>query len=291
IERQVSMAQLDGKVALVTGGAHGFGRALALTLARAGADVAIADTGRSRQSARVSLVPDLDQINGAVGEVAALGRHAIGVLTDVRRDDQCRQMAEKTIEAFGRVDVLCVNAGAFLDDMRPAWELPERDWDVILDVNLKGAWLTTKHVVPHMLARRGGRIIFTASRNSLKAEANYAHYVAAKHGLLGYMKALAIELGPFEINVNAVCPTQMVDRSRPPRSTGRPYWDRIVGHPHATYEEFDLKSGEENLFDRRGQLDFADVAQAVLWLASDAARAVTGAILPVDNGWAVKHRG
>ena len=162
---------------------------------------------------------------------------------------------------------------------------------MIFDVNLKGAWLTTKHVVPHMLARRAGKIIFTASRNSLNAEANYAHYVAAKHGLLGYMKALAIELGPFEINVNAVCPTQMVDRSRPPRSTGRPYWDRIVGHPHATYEEFDLKSGEENLFDRRGQLDFADVAQAVLWLASDAARAVTGAILPVDNGWAVKHRG
>ena len=175
--------------------------------------------------------------------------------------------------------------------MRPAWELPEADWDVIFDVNLKGAWLTTKHVVPHMLARRAGRIIFTASRNALKAEPNYAHYVAAKHGLLGYMKALAIELGPYEINVNAVCPTQMVDKSRPPRSTSRPYWDRVVGHPGATYEEFDLKSGEENLFDRRGQLDFADVAQAVLWLASDASRAVTGAILPVDNGWAVKHRG
>jgi len=285
------MAQLDDRVALVTGGAHGFGRVLALTLARAGADIVVADIGRSRQSGGFAVVPDRDQIDGVVKEVQALGRTAIGMLTDVRKDADCQRMARTAIEAFGRVDILCANAGTFLDDMRPAWELPEADWDVIFDVNLKGAWLTTKHVVPHMLARRAGKIIFTASRNSLKAEANYAHYVAAKHGLLGYMKALAIELGPFEINVNAVCPTQMVDRSRPPRSTGRPYWDRIVGHPHATYEEFDLKSGEENLFDRRGQLDFADVAQAVLWLASDAARAVTGAILPVDNGWAVKHRG
>jgi (+)-trans-carveol dehydrogenase len=285
------MAQLDDKVALVTGGAHGFGRVLALTLARAGADIVIADMGRSRQSGGFAVVPDPDQMDGVVKEVQALGRNAIGVLTDVRRDAECQRMAHKAIEAFGHVDILCANAGTFLDDMRPAWELPEADWDVIFDVNLKGAWLTTKHVVPHMLARRAGKIIFTASRNSLKAEANYAHYVAAKHGLLGYMKALAIELGPFEINVNAVCPTQMVDRSRPPRSTSRPYWDRVVGHPHATYEEFDLRSGEENLFDRRGQLDFADVAQAVLWLASDAARAVTGAILPVDNGWAVKHRG
>ena len=285
------MAQLDNRVALVTGGAHGFGRVLALTLARVGADIAIADMGRSRQSSQFAMVPDLDQIDAVVKEVEALGRRAIGLSTDIRKGDDCRRMAEKAIEALGQVDILCANAGTFLDDMRPAWELPEADWDVIFDVNLKGAWLTTKHVVPHMLERRSGRIIFTASRNALKAEPNYAHYVAAKHGLLGYMKALAIELGPYEINVNAVCPTQMVDKSRPPRSTSRPYWDRVVGHPGATYEEFDLKSGEENLFDGRGQLDFADVAQAVLWLASDASRAVTGAILPVDNGWVVKHRG
>jgi NAD(P)-dependent dehydrogenase (short-subunit alcohol dehydrogenase family) len=285
------MVELGDKVALVTGGAHGFGRVLALTLARAGADVAIADVGRSRQSNGFAVVPNLDQIDGVVREIEALGRRAIGLWTDVRQGDDCQRMAQKTIEAFGRVDILCVNAGTFLDDMRPAWELPEADWDVIFDINLKGAWLTTKCVVPHMLSRPGGKIIFTASRNALKAEPNYAHYVAAKHGLLGYMKALALELGPFEINVNAVCPTQMVDKSRPPRSTSRPYWDRVVGHRDATYEEFDRRSGEENLFDRRGQLDFADVAQAVLWLASDASRAVTGAILPVDNGWAVKHRG
>ena len=96
------MAQLDDKVALVTGGAHGFGRVLALTLARAGADVAIADMGRSRQSSQFAVAPDLDQIDGVVKEVEALGRRAIGLSTDVRKGDDCRRMAEKTIEALGR---------------------------------------------------------------------------------------------------------------------------------------------------------------------------------------------
>jgi len=285
------MGQLDNKVALITGGAHGFGRVLALTLAREGADIAIADIGRSRQSSQFAVVYDAGQINRVVQEVEALGRRAIGLLADVRQSGDCQRMAEKTMEAFGQIDILCANAGTFLDDMRPAWELSEDDWDVILDVNLKGMWLTTKYVVPHMIERRYGKVIMTASRNALKAEPNYAHYIAAKHGLLGFMKALAIELGPYEINVNAVCPTQMVDKSRPPRSTTRPYWDLVVGHPNATYAEFDAASGRENLFERRGQLDFADAAEAVLWLASDRARAVTGTALPVDNGWLIKRGG
>ncbi len=285
------MGQLDHQVALITGGAHGFGRILALTLAREGADIAIADISRSRQSSKFAVEYDAEPIQRVIQEVEALGRRAIGVLTDVRRSEDCRRMAEQTMEAFGKIDILCANAGMFLDDMRPAWELSEDDWEVILDVNLKGVWLTTKYVVPHMIQRQSGKVIMTASRNALKAEPNFAHYIAAKHGLIGFMKALALELGPYEINVNAICPTQMVDKSRPPRSTSRPYWDLVVGHPNATYAEFDAASGRENLFERRGQLDFAEVAEAVLWLASDHARAVTGMVLPVDNGWLIKRGG
>lgn len=285
------MGQLANQVALITGGAHGFGRVLALTLAQEGADIALADIGRSRQASQFAVEYDAEPINRVVQEVEALGRQAIGVLTDVRRSEDCQRMAEKTMEAFGKIDILCANAGTFLDDLRPAWELSEADWDVILDVNLKGVWLTTKYVVPHMIRRQSGRVIMTASRNALKAEANFAHYVAAKHGLIGFMKALAIELGPYEITANAICPTQMVDKSRPPRSTTRPYWDLVVGHPNATYAEFDAASGRENLFERRGQLDFAEVAEAVLWLASERARAVTGTVLPVDNGWLIKRGG
>lgn len=285
------MGQLDNQVALITGGAHGFGRTLALLFAREGADVAVADTGRTRAAEKFALVPNPEQLARTVQEVRALGRRAIGMAVDVRRSADCERMAAETMAAFGRIDILCANAGTFSDDMRPAWALDEDEWDTILDVNLKGVWLSTKFVVPHMLPRRSGKIVITASRNALKAEANFAHYIAAKHGVLGFMKALAIELGPYEINVNAVCPTQMVDKTRAPRSTSRPYWDRVVGHPNATYAEFDAESGKENLFEHRGQLAFAEVADAVLWLASDRARAVTGQAVPVDNGWLVKRGG
>jgi NAD(P)-dependent dehydrogenase (short-subunit alcohol dehydrogenase family) len=285
------MGQLDGRAALITGGAHGFGRALALLLAGEGADVAVADTGRTRAAEKFAMVANPAQLEETVRAVEALGRRAIGVAVDVRSSADCQRMAEETMAAFGRIDIVCANAGTFSDDMRPAWELDEDEWNAILDVNLKGVWLTTKYVIPHMLARGEGKIIITASRNALKAEANFAHYIAAKHGVLGFMKALAIELGPYGINVNAVCPTQMVDKTRLPRSTSRPYWDRVVGHPNATYAEFDAESGKENLFETRGQLAFAEVAEAVLWLASDRARAVTGQALPVDNGWLVKRGG
>jgi NAD(P)-dependent dehydrogenase (short-subunit alcohol dehydrogenase family) len=285
------MGLLDGKVALITGGAHGFGRVLSLRLAQAGADIAVADTGRTRAAEKFAVVPTPEQLDRMVGEIRALGRRAIGLQVDVRRSEDCRAMAQAAVDTFGQIDILCANAGTFSDIMRPAWELDEDEWDVILDVNLKGVWLTAKYVLPHMIARGYGKVIITASRNALKAEPNFAHYVAAKHGLLGLMKALAIETGPYEINVNAVCPTQMVDKARPPRSTSRPYWDRVVGHANATYAEFDRESGKENLFDRRGQLDFADVAEAVLWLASDSSRAVTGQAVPVDNGWQARRGG
>lgn len=184
----------------------------------------MADLGRSRASERYSAVADTDQLKRIVPEIEALGRRAIGTLrvTDVRKSDDCRRMAETALEGFGRLDILCADAGTFSDEMLPRWELAEDEWDAIMDVNLKGVWLTTKYVVPHMIRRRNGKIVITASRNALRAEANFAHYTAAEHGLIGYMKALAIELGPYEINVNAICPTQMVDKSKPPRSTTRP---------------------------------------------------------------------
>ncbi|MGQ0605237.1 MAG: SDR family oxidoreductase, partial [Anaerolineales bacterium] len=173
----------------------------------------------------------------------------------------------------------------------PAWELTEAEWDLLMDVNLKGMWLATKYVVPHMIERRYGKIVMTSSRDGLRMEANYAHYCAAKAGVIAYAKALAIELGPYDINVNAICPTQMADKSLPPRVTTHPYWDQVVGHPNATYEEFDLVSGKENLFESGGQPDFSEVAEGVLWLVSDASRLVTGHALPMDAGWIAKRGG
>ncbi len=283
------MGQLDGKTALITGGARGFGRAIARLLAREGADIAIADIGANLPSARFNALATVAQIHTTTEEIKALGRRAIGIQADVTKAADCQRMTEETLQAFGKIDILCANAGVF--SMAPAWELTEEEWDLLMDVNLKGVWLTTKYIAPHMIQRRYGKIVMTSSRDGLRMEANYAHYCAAKAGVIAYAKALAIELGPYEINVNAVCPTQMTDKSLPPRAKTHPYWDQVVGHPNATYEEFDLASGKENLFESGGQPDFSKVAEGVLWLASDASRLVTGHALPVDAGWIAKRGG
>src|SRR2546428_1814754 len=260
------MGELDGKVALITGGARGFGRAMALLFAREGADVAIADIAGELGAERIVGMAKASDLERTAGELEALGRHSVAVQADVTKAEDCRRIADTVIDAFGRVDVLCANAGVF--SLAPSWELTEEDWDTVLGVNLKGVWLTTKYVVPHMMERRSGKVVITSSRDGLRAEANYAHYNASKFGVIGFMKSLAIELGPYEINVNAICPTQMTDRSSPPKATTHPYWDQVVGKPHATYEEFDEASGRENLFEAGGQPDFTEGGRGALWLAS-----------------------
>jgi len=283
------MGELDGKTALITGGARGFGRAMALLFAGEGADVAVADIAGELRSDRISGMATQDDLERTAGEIEALGRRALAIRADVTDAEDCRRMAGTAIDALGRVDILCANAGVF--SLAPAWELSEDEWDTVLDINLKGVWLTTKYVALHMMERRYGKIVITSSRDGLRAEANYAHYNASKFGVIGYMKSLAIELGPYEINVNAICPTQMADKSEPPRAPTHPYWDQVVGKTNATYEEFDEASGRENLFERGGQPDFGQVAEGALWLASDRSRLVTGLALPMDAGWIAKRGG
>jgi NAD(P)-dependent dehydrogenase (short-subunit alcohol dehydrogenase family) len=224
-----------------------------------------------------------------VADVQKLGRRAVGIQADVTKEADVRRMVDETLAVFGAIDILCANAGVFT--LGPAWELTEAEWDLVMDVNVKGVWLTTKHVVPHMIERRAGKIVMTSSRNGLKVESNYAHYCASKAAVIMYAKALALELGPWEINVNAVCPTQMADKSKPHWRKSHPYWDQVVGHPNATYEEFDAESGRENLFESGGQPDFGEVAQTALWLVSDASRLVTGQAIAPDAGWIVKRGG
>jgi NAD(P)-dependent dehydrogenase (short-subunit alcohol dehydrogenase family) len=284
------MGELAGKTALVTGGARGFGRAVARLFADAGADVAIADLGAGAVAQPYSMA-GRKELERTVAELEARGRRSVAIEADVTREEDCRRMAAEAIAALGHVDILVANAGAAT--LARAWEITEADWDFVHAVCLKGVWLTTKHVVPHMIERRYGKIIVTASRNGLRAEHGYAHYNAAKAGAIHYAKSLALELGPWEINVNAVCPTQMTDRSarREPSPGLQSYMDQVVGRPGATDEEFDRASGRDNLFEERGQPDFSEVAEGVLWLASDRSRLVTGLALPMDAGYIAKRGG
>ena len=285
------MGELEGRTALVTGGARGFGRAVARLLAGEGYDVAVADLG-PRRPADAGAMSGAAELEDAVGELRGLGRRAVGIAADVTSASDCERMASEAIAALGGIDILVANAG--IATLGRAWEITPEEWDRVIAVNLTGVWLTTRYVVPHMIERGRGRIVVTASRNGLRVERGYAHYNAAKAGAIHLAKSLALELGPYEINVNAVCPTQMTDRSAagPPPTMATPdYWGQVVGRPDATYEEFDEASGRENLFERGGQPDFAEVAGSVLWLVSDRARLVTGVALPVDAGYIVKRGG
>lgn len=282
--------ELAGRSALITGGARGFGRAIAHLFAREGCGVAIADVAATAGPDGYSLAGG-ERLAATVAELADLGVPSVGIVADVTEAADCERMAAEAIAGLGKIDILVANAG--VATVARAWEITEADWDFVSDVGLKGVFLTTKYMVPHMIERRYGKIVITASRNGLRAEPGFAHYNAAKAGAIHYAKSLALELGRYEINVNALCPTQMADkRAGPPPTMGTPeYWELVTGKPDATYEEFDAASGRENLFERGGQPDFDEVAEGALWLASDRSRLVTGHALPMDAGYIAKRGG
>jgi NAD(P)-dependent dehydrogenase (short-subunit alcohol dehydrogenase family) len=270
------MGELDRKTALITGGSGRFGRVVASLLASEGANVALADLGPAEQAS------DL------VAEITRSGQRAIALQVDVTRGDDCRRMIEETLDAFGTLDICVANAGVG-GEVGMTWELSDEDWNTSVAVNLTGAWLTVKHAVPHMIARRYGKIIFISSRSGLRGEPFTAAYNAAKHGLHGLMKTLAIELGPYEINVNAICPTSM--GSMAGTREHHPYFELTTGKKNATEADFDAWAGRQNLFERDTRVTPEEVAEGVLWLASDRSHLVTGHALPMDAGWIAKRGG
>ncbi len=281
------MLELMGRSALITGGARGFGKSAALMLARQGASVAVADvaTGESVGAYSAATADDLDQV---VKEISALGQPALGIRADVTKSADCKRMADQTIAAFGKIDILIANAGVGgCGDV--AWDQTEELWDLTLAVNLKGVWLTTKYVVPHMIERRYGKIVVTSSRDGLKSEEACAAYIASKHGVMGYMKSLAMEVGSFNINVNAICPTGMgkIEEGGSPNR----FWDLRVGHANATAADFEEWSDKQNLIQLGRQPAFEEVAEGLLWLVSDRSRLMTGSSLVMDAGYIVKRGG
>jgi len=195
--------RLKGRVAIVTGGGRGIGRATALALAREGAAVAVAARSAAELEETVRLVHNQ-------------GGSALAIPTDVRQADQVNAMVEKTVDAFGPVDILVNNAG--VARFAPVLEATEEDWRLMFEVNLLGAMLCTKAVLPSMIERRRGWIINISSSAGIKGYVNQSGYCASKHGLLGFSKVLALETQPHGIRVHAICPgavdTQMARTHR-----------------------------------------------------------------------------
>ncbi|MGC8874120.1 MAG: SDR family NAD(P)-dependent oxidoreductase [Chloroflexia bacterium] len=248
--------RLASKVALITGGTSGIGRATAILFAQEGARVTI--VGRNETRGRQ-----------VVAEIHEKGGEALFVPGDVRSAEDCRHAVEETVRAFGRLDILFNNAGVFVPNT--VVDCSEEEWDLQVDINLKGAFLMSKYALPVMIAQGGGVIIHNASGWGLVGGERAAAYCAAKGGLVLLTKAMAIDHGPQGIRVNCVCPgdtdTPMLVEDARMRGMS---WDAY------------LAAAANRPLGRIGRPE--EVAYAVLFLASDEASYITGAVLAVDGG-------
>jgi len=250
------MNTLKDKVALITGGASGIGRATAMLFAREGAAVVIADINTEAGQA-------VEQ------EIKTAGGKALFVACDVTQARDCQQAVEATVTAFGGLDILFNNAGI----VRRADVLTttEEEWDRVMAVNVKSIFLMSKYAIPHMQRRGGGTIINTSSGWGLKGGRNAVSYCASKGAVTNMTRAMAIDHGPQHIRVNAVCPGD----TDTPMLRGEA---RQLGQPE---QEFMAEAAARPL-GRYGTPE--EIAEAVLFLASDAASYITGAALVVDGG-------
>ncbi|MFP4218540.1 MAG: mycofactocin-coupled SDR family oxidoreductase [Salinarchaeum sp.] len=268
----------SGQVAFVTGAAHGQGRSHAQHYAKHGADVVVTDVSGDVDSVPYDL-GTADELDETASLVEEEGQEALTIEMDVRHEDEVESAVDKAVNHFGQIDILANNAGIVtISDMT---EMDEAMWDDMLDTNLKGVWLCAKHVGQHFIERGdGGKIVSTSSTNGLIGSPGNGHYVAAKHGVVGLTKTLALELAEYDVNVNCICPTVV----NTPMITGmlEAYGEEVLG------DIGDL-TGPMNVFHPEDAgIEASDISEAYMWLSSDAARYVTGIALPVDAGTTVK---
>lgn len=272
--------RFQNQVVFITGAARGQGRAHALAFAREGAHLVLCDTPNHYASVPYALASQ-EELAQVIKEVESLGGRVLALHTDVSDLNAMQQLVERSLQQLGPIDIVVANAGLY--SFGPAWELTEQQWDETLAVVLKGVWVTCRVAIPQMIARRKGKIICTGSTGSFKGLPSLAHYVAAKHGIVGLVKTLAIELASYNINVNAICPTTV--------DTGivnnQAFFEYFAGGPgpDATRDVVIERMNEMNLFSDRGMLPPEDISAVVLWLASEEARHITGHALPIDAGF------
>ena len=279
------MNEFEGKSVLVTGcgRVRGIGRALAVAFDRAGADVAATDiavggTRNENEEGLEEIRQGWKGLESLAAEVQGLGRRALTLVGDVSRAADAERFVAEALARFGRIDVLVNNAAApHGADRRLVWEVPEEAWDLVLDVNLKGTFLMSRAVIPHMLSRRSGRIINMASVSGKRGTPRRGAYTASKFGVIGLTQVLAQELAAHGITVNAICPGS-VDTSRR-ESTSRRERALAEGDPGAPVLGLPPTG-------RVARPD--DIARLALFFASEQSDHITGQAWSVDGG-AVMH--
>jgi SDR family mycofactocin-dependent oxidoreductase len=272
--------RLENKVVWITGGARGQGRAIASKFAHEGADVVISDICAQVNDVPYPTASD-DDLLETKRLVEATGRRCVAEIADVRDQVALDQVVAAGVAAFGKIDILCANHG--VASWNRVWEIGEDEWHTQLAVNLTGVWHATKSVIPHMIERQSGCLILTSSTNGKIAYPNMAHYTAAKHGVLGLMKSLALELGPYNVRANALLTgpihTPMADN--PATLAG------LFGRNDATTADYVAATRHYFALRGRSALPPSAVADALIWLASDEAANVSGLELVLDGGHSI----
>jgi SDR family mycofactocin-dependent oxidoreductase len=271
------MGLLDGKVVLITGGARGQGRAHAVRSAGEGADVVVLDLADQLGSVDYQMARESD-LKETIQQVEAVGRRGLSLKADVRCQDQLNIAVAQALDAFGAIDILIANAGIW--NMAPFWDLTDQAWEEMIGTNLTGVWKSAKAVAPHMMERGSGSIVVISSVNGIEPGPGYAHYIASKHGVIGLMKAMALELAPHGVRCNAISPGAI----RTPMTDHQAGWNIFAGHDHGT--PADMINGGYHYAALKGQtfLEPEVIADAALFLNSHLAASITGVTLPVESG-------
>lgn len=274
--------RFTGKVALITGAARGQGRSHAIRMAEEGADIIAVDICGPVPTVTISPPATEEDLAETVRLIEKHGRRVVATKVDVRDREGLQYAIDTGVERLGRLDVACANAGIF--QPAPSLDTTDELWRDIIDVNLTGVWNTCRVALPHLIAAGGGSIVIISSAGGLKGNPNTIAYTASKHGVVGVMRVLANEFGPQMIRVNSVHPSG-VDT---PMIANEATW-RLF----APDEINPTKASAAPAFQAGNVLpipwlEVDDISNAVLFLASDEARYITGVTLPVDAGYLAK---
>ncbi|RHW28327.1 NAD(P)-dependent oxidoreductase [Nocardioides immobilis] len=279
------MGRLDGKVAFVTGAARGQGRSHAIELAREGADIIALDVAHDLPELGLAYpMGSAEDLAQTAAEVERLGRRVVTAEVDVRDGSELTEALGSAVAELGRLDVVVANAG-IAANLALAHEITEQAWEQILSINLTGVWKTCKAAVPHVVeGGRGGSVIITSSMAGLRGYQRVAAYASTKHGLVGLMRVLAAELAPHSIRVNSVHPTQV---NTPMIMNDETYKVFRPDLDSPTVEEFTEASAAMHALPVPW-VESVDISRALVFLASEDARFITGVTLPIDAGLMIK---
>lgn len=270
------MGRLDGKVAMITGAARGQGRAHAVTLAREGAQILAVDICAPIEGLQYDLATEAD-LDETVRLVEEQDQRCIAVKADARNSTEIRAAADRAAAEFGGIDIGVVNHGIV---MAATWDaMTDEDWDTMIETNLSSVWRTARAIIPHLIERGGGSLILTASAAGIRTFYGLPSYVTAKHGVVGLAKALAVELGPQWVRVNALCPGNVST----PMFHNQYIHDMYNGGPGGTMESAVFPAQASSILPLPW-LEPEAMANAVLYLASEEGKYVTGTAFAVDAG-------